>query len=182
MPKAPRKPYGSQVPYDQGRAEEICNRLSSGEALSEICDSPGMPASKTVFRWMAGNDAFRQGFSRARADQMSAWAEEIILISDDSRNDYMERESHKGNLFKGLDPEHMQRTKLRIETRKWVMSKLAPGLFGDKVQVDVNASVEVHHLSDEELEQRTIARLEALGIPHAGPLLVKPVAKLITNQ
>ncbi len=71
-----------------------------------------------------------------------------------------------------LDPEAVQRSKLRIETRKWVMSKLAARRYGDKIDVNVIATVEVSALSDEELEARTRARLVALGVEVAAPLLL----------
>ncbi len=54
------------------------------------------------------------------------------------------------------------------------MSKLAARRYGDKIDVNLSGSVEVSALSDAELEARTKARLKALGVDVAGPLLVGP--------
>ena len=58
------------------------------------------------------------------------YAEEIIEIADDAKNDWMEREG-----FKTLNQEHIQRSRVRIDTRKWLMAKLMPKKYGDRVEV-----------------------------------------------
>ena len=103
---------------------------------------------------------------------MEHWSDEIVQIADDATNDYMDREAKNGEVERVLDPEAVQRSKLRIDTRKWLMSKLAAQRYGDKIDVNVSATVEVGALSDAELEKRTQARLKALGVEVAGPLLL----------
>ncbi len=108
--------------------------------------------------------------------QMDCWADDIVRISDDSTNDYMDRQAADGSTERVFDPENVQRSRLRIDTRKWIMSKLA-GKYADKVDVSVDASfkVDVENLSDAELESRTRAALARLGIEApAGPLLLGP--------
>ena len=77
-----------------------------------------------------------------------------------------------GSTERVVDQENIQRARLRIDTRKWIMSKLAPR-YADKVDVSVNAKIQVENMSDQELEARTRARLAALGIEvGAAPLLL----------
>ena len=52
------------------------------------------------------------------------------------------------------------------------MSKLAPRVYGDKLDLNLSGAVEVSSLSDAELEARTRARLVELGVEVGGPLLL----------
>ena len=160
------------IPYSDEVGEAICVRLIEGESLREICEDPDLPSQRTVYRWLAVERTFWQLYARAREAQMDRWSDEIEEIADDASNDYNERTGKDGEVERVLDPEAVQRSKLRIDTRKWVMSKLAARRYGDKIDVNVSATVEVSALSDAELEARTRARLVALGVEVAGPLLL----------
>ncbi|MEE8504623.1 MAG: hypothetical protein V3S40_00205, partial [Kiloniellales bacterium] len=77
-----------------------------------------------------------------------------------------------GEVERVVDPETVQRSKLKIDTRMRLMGKFAAKRFGDKIDVNVSATVEVSALSDAELEARTRARLVALGVEVTRPLLL----------
>jgi hypothetical protein len=64
-------------------------------------------------------------------------ADELIDIADDGRNDWMAR---PGNATIGyeLNGEHVQRSRLRSDTRKWLLSKCLPKVYGDKINADVS--------------------------------------------
>ena len=83
---------------------------------------------------MDNRDGFYPQYARARELQMEAWADEIVEISDDGTNDWMERQLRDGKTEEVLDHEHITRSRLRVDTRKWIMSKLKPGTYGDKLQ------------------------------------------------
>ena len=158
--------------YDEALALEVCQRVSQGEHLRQICDDPRIPSERTLRRWMADNDTFRLAFARAREAQMDTYSQEIIDIADDAANPTGERIDKEGNAEAVVDPGAVQAAKLRIDTRWRLMSTLARAIYGDKVDLKVSGSVEVSALSDEELEARTRARLVALGVEVAGPLLL----------
>ena len=160
------------IPYDPVIGEEVCSRLTEGTPLAEICSSEGMPALRTVYRWLAMDRSFWQHYARAREAQMEQWSEEIVTIADDRSGDMVERIGRDGQPEMVPDHENVQRSKLRIDTRKWVMSKMSKR-FADRVDVNVDATIKVETLSDQELEDRTRARLIAMGatLP-AGPLLL----------
>ena len=159
-------------PYDEAVAQVICERIIEGQSLREICRDPDMPGKDTVYKWLAVTPTFSDAYARAREHQCDAWADDMREIADDATNDYMERLSKNGDIERVVNPETVQRSKLRIDTLRWLMSKYSPRRFGDKIDVNVSASVEVSALSDAELEARTQARLKALGVEMAGPLLV----------
>ena len=122
--------------YTEELAAEICQRIASGETLSQICrTSEHMPARTTVLLWaLDDREGFSDRYARAREMQFEAWADEITEISDDGTNDWMERESKDGSTQTVLNGEHVQRSRLRVDSRKWLLSKLKPERYGDKLQ------------------------------------------------
>lgn len=117
--------------YDEVTATRICEDISSGRSLRSICAEDGMPDKATVFRWLAANETFRDQYARARDAQADAMLEDILEIADQ-----YDAEKDK------LDVEHINRARLRIDTRKWAMSKMAPKKYGDKL--DLNHSGQVN--------------------------------------
>jgi hypothetical protein len=160
-----------RMPYDEEIAMNICARISEGESLQDICAEEGLPSRRTFNRWVAAEHSLWPAYARAREAQMDCWSDEIIEIADNATDDYILTDDGPVAV-----PEMVQRSKLRIETRKWVMSKLASKRYGDKVGVTVNATVDIADVSDEELEERVKARLARLGIEVTRPLLLRHCA------
>jgi len=117
--------------YTPEIGDKICERLADGESLRKICASDDMPNKATVFRWLAGNATFRDQYACAREVQADTLADEIVDIADDGSNDYMETE--QGGVK--YDGDAVARSKLRVDARKWVASKLKPKVYGDKTLI-----------------------------------------------
>lgn len=113
----------------------ICDRLSEGVSLRSTLAAEGMPSMSTVFRWLAADPAFREQYACARAMQADALFDEILDIADDGTNDWIERRREDGSTETVLDHEHVQRSKLRVDARKWMASKLAPKKYGDDLML-----------------------------------------------
>lgn len=121
--------------YSAETVATICGRLTEGESLRSICRDEAMPSCASVFLWLQKHPEFSEQYTRAREAQADTLADEILEISDDARNDWMERnrgEDDKGWVANG---EHIQRSRLRVDTRKWIASKLKPKKYGDKLAV-----------------------------------------------
>lgn len=107
-----------------------------------------MPGRTTVLRWLATDGAelgthpdlavFRGQYARACEDRADAIADEILEIADDASRDYPEHEDRDGNTVSAFDAEHVQRSKLRVDARKWLLAKMAPKKYGDRVQAEVS--------------------------------------------
>jgi hypothetical protein len=80
-------------------------------------------------------------YARAKEEMAEHFAEEMLEIADDGSNDWIERELERGNVIKVADHEHIARSRLRVDTRKWLMSKLLPKKYGEKL--DVNNRVDL---------------------------------------
>src|SRR5580658_1817622 len=114
--------------YTPQIAEFICARIANGESLRKICSDPDMPANSTVFKWLSEQKPFAEQYTRAREAQMEVMAQEIIDIADDSSEDALIDEDGKTR----ANAEFVNRSRLRVDTRKWLMSKLNPKKYGDK--------------------------------------------------
>lgn len=104
--------------YTQEIADLICERLAGGESLRTICKDESLPARRTVVGWRNTNAEFMRQYARARDDQAELYADEIVDICDETM----------------ADNEHVALARLRVDNRKWILSKLKPGTYGDKVQ------------------------------------------------
>lgn len=120
---------GRPSAYSDELATAMCERLSLGESLRQICEDDAMPGKSTVMRWLADKPDFRDQYARAREAQADYWAEQIIEISDDGANDsYLDED---GNARVNQDV--IARSRLRVDTRKWLMARMAPKKYGDKI-------------------------------------------------
>jgi len=137
-------PAGRPTDYTPELAVEICSRLATGESLRSICRDDHMPNKTTVFKWLFENKfpEFNDQYAQARAMQAETMAEEMLDIADDGTNDWMERFDSEGNATGyQLNGEHVQRSKLRIDTRKWAASKLLPKRYGDRITTEHTGKV-----------------------------------------
>ena len=94
-----------------------------------------MPCTATVMKWARDIPEFTEQYRAAREMLLEHWAEDILEISDDGRNDYIEDNDSEGNQVRRVDHDHISRSKLRVDSRKWLLSKLAARKYGDKVAV-----------------------------------------------
>ena len=85
----------------------------------------------------------------------------------------MDRLNKAGQLERAPDPETVQRSKLRIDALKWLMSKHSAARYGDKLDLNVTDASKVAALSDAALEARLAARLQGLGVDVPDGLLVR---------
>jgi hypothetical protein len=118
-------------PYDAKIGDEICNRLVDGESLRKITLDKHMPAASTVFKWLTENENFAEQYARARDAQADTLADEILDIADDGSNDWM-ADAELGERYNG---DAVQRSKLRVDARKWIAAKLKPKKYGDKLDL-----------------------------------------------
>jgi hypothetical protein len=121
--------------YTEAIAEEICNRLAAGESLASICRTPGFPTETKVRIWALNDQAdkhgtgkgFKERYTVAREIGYERMADEVIAISD---ADY--------RMEDGLvDNAAVQQARLRSDNRKWLLSKMLPRKFGDRVTAEV---------------------------------------------
>jgi succinate dehydrogenase flavin-adding protein (antitoxin of CptAB toxin-antitoxin module) len=136
---------GRPSEFSQEIADSICDRLTDGQSLRKICCDDDMPAASTVFRWLTARPEFQEQYAHAREAQADALFDEILDIADDGTNDWVaDKEEAEGFRYNG---DAVQRSKLRVEARKWMAGKLQPKKYSDRQIVDMT-----HGLSEEAAE------------------------------
>jgi len=129
-----QKKNGRPSLYSEELVDRICEKIStSSKGLhSIISENEGFPSFGTVFKWLSEPDKkyFVDKYAHARELQAEFMADEMIRIADDSSNDTEETEFGVRE-----NKEWTNRSKLRVETRKWIASKLKPKVYGDKLDI-----------------------------------------------
>jgi hypothetical protein len=124
-----KRKVGRPSKYNEKIAAEICAGIAQGRSLRSICADEEMPVLSTVMLWLRHHREFSEQYDRSRLDRCDAFAEEILEISDDASEDYIEGE--RGTVGNSAA---VNRSKLRVDTRKWLMSRMLPKKYGDKVE------------------------------------------------
>ena len=128
------KPVGRPPePVPQDRVEEIIVWVSEGKPLREYCRIEGNPPFRTVYNWLEKDKEFLARFAHARDLGEDVIAQECLEIADDATNDWMEYHDKDGDAIGWkLNGEHVQRSKLRIETRLKLLAKWNPKKYGER--------------------------------------------------
>lgn len=131
-----------------------------------------MPNKKTVLRWLGHHEEFSAQYARAREDQADSLAEECLDIADNASNDWMERNdpNNPGWVANG---EHTQRSRLRLDARKWFASKVAPKKYGEKLDLSHSGTIETR--SDADIKARIASLLAKNGPDEGGEPGANPV-------
>lgn len=127
--------------FSQEVADAVCSRIANGESLRKAAKAQGtsLPA---FLDWCNARPELADQYARAMATRMELMAEEILEISDES----ITTVNYDGdNVELSLDSTAVQRNRLRVDTRKWLMSKMAPKKYGDKMDVNHAGTVSLAH-------------------------------------
>ncbi|HQS17106.1 hypothetical protein [Reyranella sp.] len=127
--------------FSEALAAEICRRLADGELLCDICRPARMPSRDTVRGWQSEHGPFRDRYAAARDQQADALAEEAIQIA------------------RNADADSVAVCRLQIDTIKWLIAKIAPRRYGDKVLPDATVRVSIGDAIEKGRER--VARLRA---------------------
>ena len=122
--------------------EEIIDRISKGESLRSIMPNVGRPAHlpvvSTFMLWVADNKELSEHYARAMEARAQLLFDEILAIADDGSNDFMK--ITKGDAeYEIENKEWINRSKVRIDARKWMLGKMNPKKYGDKLELSGDA-------------------------------------------
>ena len=112
------------VPFSQEIFDLILERIMCGESVNAICADAGMPSRVSFYRWILKDDELRDKFDSALNARSHAMAEDLLAIADEP----------VGSLESGAtDTGAVNKQRLQVDTRKWLMSKMTPKKYGDRV-------------------------------------------------
>lgn len=132
-----KKPAGRPTLYSQELADLVCERVATSTmGLARLCESyDDLPNKSTINLWRYRYPEFSAQYAQAKLKQADLLAEEMLDIADDGTNDWMESFGQDGeSIGYKLNGEHVQRSRLRIDTRKFLASKLLPKQYGQQAE------------------------------------------------
>lgn len=143
--------------YDREAITEfVCSELALGKSLRSILDADDkLPSVRSFLDWVAADSFLATQYAHARAAQYELLADEIVAIADENYT------TDEHGVRERLSSEAIQRNRLRVDTRKWMLSKMLPKVYGDKIQTEHTgkdggpiqlAAVDLRNLSDSELD------------------------------
>jgi len=122
MANKPTKP-GS--PERAKLADAVLANMEAGMSCWKACEKAGVKNS-TFMLWVSQDSALAESYAQARENFVERIAQEVMELSDvdvgetpDGRKDWAAVQKHK----------------LQVDTRKWLLSKLAPKKYGEKIEI-----------------------------------------------
>jgi hypothetical protein len=126
--------FGRPTKYTEELAERICILISTSTfGIKKLCSlHDWMPEPSTIHLWRLKNEYFSEQYTKAKKNQAELLAEETLDIADESDRDVTI--NALGNEV--CNTEFVNRSRLRVDTRKWLTSKLLPKIYGDQKTVE----------------------------------------------
>lgn len=147
--KVTKATLGRPTAYNEDLAVEICSLIAQGKSVKRTAETVGV-STVTIYTWIRDIEEFLNMYERAKEDQADLLAEEIVDISDNATNDWMMTNDPDNPGYR-LNGENIQRSRLRVDARKWTAARLKPRKYGDnaRLQAEVkNTTGSTSWLSD----------------------------------
>lgn len=136
-----KNPVGRPSKYSKELAEAICIQIATTHlGLDDICSrNAGFPVPSTIFLWLTKHPEFSEMYEQARVQQCHVMADQIIKVAFDDTRDDLDTEN-------GLrcNTEWISRSRLKVDALKWLLTKLMPRKYGDKIQNETTVNVISH--------------------------------------
>ncbi len=132
-----KHPGGRPTKYNQQMADLICERVSTHDCgLKKLCAMyDDMPEEPTIYLWRLKHEEFSRQYAQAKIKQAELLAESIDDIAAEKYVYYDEDGNER------QDPGGTAEKRLRIDTRKWLASKLIPKVYGDRITQDTTVTI-----------------------------------------
>lgn len=127
-------PGGRPTEYNSEVAALICGLIAQGQSLLEICSLESMPCRDTVYQWQKVHKEFSDNYAKAREDQKDFYFDQVRRVAFDETRDVT------GEL-KMPNSVAVSRDRLKIDSLKWILGRMDPAKYGDKVQAEHTGSV-----------------------------------------
>ena len=139
----------------------ICEEMAKGRSLRSVLRDEGMPHHTTFFSWIDDNKERLAQYTGAREARADVIFEQILLISDSQEGDIIKLEDGK----EVTNHDVIQRARLRVDSRKWMLGKMQPKKYGEKLDLSssdgtMTPKADLSSFSTDELIKRAKAAKE----------------------
>lgn len=135
----------------------IFERIGKGQALRNILRENEMPDNTKFYKWIDGDKMLLERYLGARAQRADGIFEDLFDIADDQENDVYEDKDGKEQTNHNV----INRARIRIDTRKWILARMDSKKYGDKIQQEVSGDLK-QDLSNESLDKLKEMQREAV--------------------
>lgn len=122
--------------YKKNKMEKIfnsiCIKIEKGKPLRQILKEKNMPSTQTFYKWLEESEDKSKRYARACETRSDILFEEILEIADKQDQDITI--TAEGNEITNHNV--INRSRLMVDARKWILSKMNPKKYGDKLEVD----------------------------------------------
>ena len=141
-----KRPVGRPPTFDrQAVAELVFSGMAEGKSLRACFrETEGLPTLGTFLVWVSEDSLLAEQYARARSVCLDAMAEDIIDLADTCR--IGQKSTSKATGLESTEGDMVERSRLQIDARKWLLSKLAPKKYGDKQQVEHSGTIGLESL------------------------------------
>jgi hypothetical protein len=143
--KTPKKNGRPEI-YTIEKDTEICTRLGNGESLVVICKEEHMPNVSTIYNWLA-NEKYKEFLDRytlARERQAETFIDQCSAIADSTDNDTITKIDKNGDEYEAVNHDHINRSRLRVDTRIKIAEKLLPSKYNSKLDLNVTGDIKIN--------------------------------------
>lgn len=130
----PAKPKTDRRRYTLKQKDDICTKvldfMCEGISVSQSCIKAGVP-KQTFLKWTINDATLRSRYDTARQAMYDSMAEDIVHIADDPADMVVAEDGAARR-----DSAHVSQKRLQVDSRKWLLSKLAPKKYGDRVSFE----------------------------------------------
>lgn len=113
----------------------ICEEMAKGRSLRSVVKDEGMPHHTTFFSWIDDNKELLAQYVRACEARADSIFEDILSIADTPQEGVViETDDHGRTKEKTGDM--LGHRRLQVDSRKWILSKMQPKKYGDKLEVE----------------------------------------------
>ena len=129
--------------YSPDMAVDICDQVAKNQVgLKRLCEmNPHWPSRDVILQWRNRDPVFGAAYMRAKQMQIEGLMDECLDIADDTSGDIKIKFDSNGDAIEVQNAEFVNRSRLRIDTRKWLAGKLEPKVYGEKTQTDTTVTV-----------------------------------------
>ena len=156
--------YGAKdANYDQALADVICERISTGDNLTNIVKTEGMPCKPDIYRWLARNEPFRKQYNEA-----------LVLRLETKQDEFAQRIADTPD-----DKDALKKLEIWIKNEVFWLAKINPQKYGDNLTIKGDADNPIQINLAAALDARIAAARAAPVIEHEAAL---PVVDAITSE
>ena len=122
--------------------KSILSEIEEGASLRSILRREDMPSRYTFFEWLHKDEDKTNQYAHACEVRAEAIFEDILEIADETSGDKKYTES--GEV---IDSEYVARSRIKIDARKWMLGKMQPKKYGDKIQQEISGEITTNIIS-----------------------------------